>query len=261
MQVDSPDRSDEITAGPLSIESDEHARNALSADETMQVDSPDRSDETTAGPLSIESDEQARTPSSATQTMQVDSPDRSEEIAANLLSVGSDEHGRTPLSVHEAMDVEQPDTSEEIATVPNHPSPVVPRKSPGKTRKIIPSESDFEPGTESDNLSHEEDDASGDDEDDVAEKFWAAAADTLCPVLSEHVNRSTVNDELFDIGAIPAADADRYTTPTTESRAGQGAPTPSLPANVSGNAGTDLFVRLPEEDDQTFAERVRNLKM
>src|ERR1700726_1872746 len=198
----------------------------------MQVDSPDRSDETTAGPLSIESDEQARTPSSATQTMQVDSPDRSEEIAANLLSVGSDEHGRTPLSVHEAMDVEQPDTSEEIATVPNHPSPVVPRKSPGKTRKIIPSESDFEPGTESDNLSHEEDDASGDDEDDVAEKFWAAAAD-----------------------------ADRYTTPTTESRAGQGAPTPSLPANVSGNAGTDLFVRLPEEDDQTFAERVRNLKM
>jgi hypothetical protein len=88
--------------------------------------------------------------------------------------------------------------------------------------------------------------------------------DTLYPadgLLAEHVNRSTVNEDLLDIGAIPAADARRYKTPTPDPQAGQGAPTQSLPANLSGKASTDLFTRLPDEDDETYAERVRNLKM
>lgn len=74
-----------------------------------------------------------------------------------------------------------------------------------------------------------------------------------------------MNEDLFDIGAIPAADAARYVMPPPDTDSAQGplnleasqsASATLLNTDLSENAAANPFARLLDEDDETYNERV-----
>lgn len=104
--------------------------------------------------------------------------------------------------------------------------------------------------------------------------YWKLAADPTVSHkdLAAHVNRTQINEDCFDVAGIAAADPDRsgLGRPPAVSTAADGAGPEAAPdANLADAtppdlfeaAANDAFARLAGEDDESYEERVRELRM
>jgi len=89
-------------------------------------------------------------------------------------------------------------------------------------------------------------------------------------MLSEHINRLIVNQNLFNIARISAAEAACYKRLISDTNrdqdpqnleASQVAAATLLNTDLFENPTADSFARLSDEDDEIYEERVQTLKM
>ena len=105
-----------------------------------------------------------------------------------------------------------------------------------------------------------------DDDTPTATEFWNAATDPNVSnkAMLEHVNGTGVNEDLFDVAGIPAADPAKYDQSVSEPKTLSTEEVSATETNgndLSEGAAGDEFTRKPGEDEETYQKRVRALKM